>query len=112
MNVPDFQKFICLQDEDSDAIERLFPAFSGTLDYTSGAHSAGTFGYKQCMDRIEFIIENWHSQVCSHPSLKNPDPDMDEIRMQTARIAKLIFNLFQTMHEYEVIINRNYNSVQ
>lgn len=113
MNVSDFEKFICLDsNNDLETVERLFPAFSGTLDYMSGAHAAGTFGYRQCMDRIEFLIENWHTQICSHPSFKNPDPDMDEIRQRAAHIAKLMFSMFQTMHEYEAYINRQFNSVQ
>ena len=54
------------------------------------------------------MIEIWHSQICSHPSFRNPDPDMNETRDKAAHIAISLFDLFNTLYEKELLQRSNH----
>ncbi len=110
MNVEEFKEFIKINPLDEENPYNT-SFFSGRLEYSPGEHSVGTFGYRQAMDRIQYMIEIWHSQICSHPSFKNPDPDMNEIRDKAAHTAVGLFDLFNTLYEKE-LLQRSNNKVQ
>jgi len=69
------------------------------VDYIPAFHALGTKGMWQLSDRVQFVLESFHNQICCHPSLRNPDDNMNDIRGQTAFIAQQLFVLFSMMME-------------
>ena len=111
MNISEYKDFINVSSpEDDDPAQRL--NLSLKIPYLPHLHSAGTKGFSQCMDRVQFMVENWHSAICSHPTLRNPDPEFDRHRELVANISHNIFVLYSMLNEYEIKEERPFNSVQ
>ena len=108
MNVEEFKDFIRINPLDDDNPYNTTSSFSGRLEYSPGEPSVGTFGHKQAMDRVQYMIEIWHCQICSHPSFRNPDPEMNETRDKAANIAVGLFDLFNTLYEKELLQRSNH----
>ena len=86
---PEFSAFI---ERDTD-FDDSFSATQVENTYTPELHACGTKGMAQFRDRINFIIDMLHDQICLHPSIGNPDADFDHIRGQTATAAQDLFQL-------------------
>jgi|TARA_R110000824_G_scaffold159730_3_gene334206 hypothetical protein len=85
---PEFSDFI---ERDNDFGESFLEELENS--YTPELHACGTKGMEQFRDRINFIIDMLHAQICSHPSIGNPDSDFDHIRGQIATVAQDLFQL-------------------
>ena len=101
MNSEEFIEFIKIDPYDENNPYDT-SAFQARLSYSPGEHSVGTYGYRQCLDRVQYMIEIWHNQICCHPSFKNPDDDMDDIRGKAARVAIDLFDLFASLDEKQL----------
>ena len=77
--------------------------------YIAEHHACGTKGMWQLTDRLQFLISSLHSQICSHPSMQNPDTDFDHIRGQTAVAAQNLFHLCFMLYEMQLNRPRNLN---
>ena len=95
VNNKDFFDFIDTSEEDSGVSKRL--SFAGIIPYNELNYAPNTLGYHQAMDRVEFTIENWHSYICSHPSFKNPSPEMDKVRELLVEAADSIFQVYNEL---------------
>ena len=82
------------------------------MPYAPHSHAAGTKGYAQCLDRLQFMLENWHSQICSHPSLRHRDDYFDDHRELVANISHDMFVLLTLFNTYEMEQDRHNQSVQ
>lgn len=100
MNSTDFVAFIDSSEKDTKKARKLAPrrlSFAGSIPYNELNYSPGSLGYHQVMDRVEFMIENWHSHVCSHPVFKNPDPELDSVRNTLVEAAQSLFEAYNAL---------------
>lgn len=88
-------------DNDTDDKREKRLSFVGGIPYNEGSYSPGSIGYYQLMDRLEFMIENWHSHICSHPVLKNPDPELNAVRNSVVEMAKFLFNTYNILGDIQ-----------
>lgn len=97
MNSEDFKEFIDTSEDISTGIKGKRLSFVGSIPYNELNYSPGSAGYHQAMDRVEFMIENWHSFVCSHPVFRNPDSEMDTVRKNLVNAAHTLFEVYNEL---------------
>jgi hypothetical protein len=100
MKSTEFLEFIDSTEEDSKDARKIAPrrlSFAGSIPYNELNYAPGALGYHQAMDRVEFMIENWHSHVCSHPVFKNPDPELDAVRKALVEAANSLFETYNAL---------------